>query len=58
MWVYTSAMFKVMAALQTLNGIVVREVGQFGGPDGLQQAEDFRIFWSDQPRTLVAWVSA
>jgi hypothetical protein len=47
----------VMAALQTFNGIIVRVVGEFGGDDGLQAAEDFRAYWDSQPGTLVTWVA-
>jgi hypothetical protein len=49
-------MFKVMVAIQTFNGVIVRVAGQFGGADGLQAAESFRLYWAEQPRTLLSWV--
>jgi hypothetical protein len=50
-------MFKVMAMLQTLNGSITRCVGEFGGEDGLQRAEDFRLWWAERPGTLTTWLA-
>jgi hypothetical protein len=50
-------MFKVMAALQTFNGVIVRTVGEFGRSDGLQAAESFRIYWAERPGTLLTWIA-
>ena len=45
-----------MVMLQTNGGSITREVGAFGGDDGLQRAESFKTYWLEQPRTLIAWI--
>lgn len=49
-------MFKVMVMLQTNGGSITREVGAFGGKNGLQRAESFKAYWMEQPRTLIVWI--
>ncbi len=50
-------MFKVMATLQTNGGSITRCVAECGGPDGLQAAETARLYWAEQPHTLLTWIS-
>lgn len=50
-------MFKVMAMIQTNGGSITRVVGEFGGPDGLQAADAWRIEVLTRPTTLAAWIA-
>lgn len=50
-------MFKVMAMIQTNGGSITRVVGEFGGADGLQAAEDCRPYWAEQSTTLTTWIN-
>jgi hypothetical protein len=50
-------MFNVMALIQTSGGSVTREVGEFGGADGLQSAESWAAYWRTVPTVLLVWVA-
>lgn len=50
-------MFKVMALIQTNGGSITREVGGFGGADGLQAAEKWAAYWRTVPTALLVWVA-
>lgn len=51
-------MFKVMVTMRTLNGMIDREVGAFGGPVALQRATDFAEYWRTVPYALLVRVTA